>query len=89
MFAERDKHYPSRSGQTSLAIAVTNITKPVTKINLGPSIVLPLPLCQLRPGHGQLEECRAPPVRAPRVDLGVDLQELLAQLHLSSQFLLR
>ena len=40
MFAERDKHYPSRSGQTSLATAVTNITKPVTKINFGPSIIL-------------------------------------------------
>ena len=31
MFAEHDKHYPSRSGQTSLATAVTNITKPVTR----------------------------------------------------------
>ena len=30
MLAERDKHYPSRSKQTSLAAAVTNITKPVT-----------------------------------------------------------
>ena len=37
MFAERDKHYPRRSGQTSLATAETNITKPVTKINSGPS----------------------------------------------------
>ena len=37
MFAERDKHYPSRSGSTSLATAVTNITKPVTKINIEPS----------------------------------------------------
>ena len=37
MFAERDKHYPSRSGQTTLATAVANITKPVTKINFGPS----------------------------------------------------
>ena len=37
MFAERDKYYPSRSGQTSLVTAVTNITKPVTKINFGPS----------------------------------------------------
>ena len=37
MFAERDKHYPSRSGQTSLATAVVNITKPVTKNNFGPS----------------------------------------------------
>ena len=36
MFAECDKHYPSRSGQTSLAAAVTNITKPVTNINFGP-----------------------------------------------------
>ena len=38
MFAKRDKHYPSRSGQTSLATAVTNITKPVTKNNFGSSI---------------------------------------------------
>ena len=37
MFAERDKHYPSRSRQTSLATAVTNFTKPVTNINFGPS----------------------------------------------------
>ena len=37
MFAKRDKHYPSRSGQTSLATAVINFTKPVTKINSGPS----------------------------------------------------
>ena len=37
MFAEGDKHYPSRSGQTSLATAVANITKPVTKNNFGPS----------------------------------------------------
>ena len=39
MFAERDKHYPSRSGQTSLATAVANITKPDTKNNFGPSSV--------------------------------------------------
>ena len=32
----RDKHYPSRSGQTSLATAVTILTKPVTKIYFGP-----------------------------------------------------
>ena len=31
MFAEHDKHYPSRSGQTSLATAITNITKPCYK----------------------------------------------------------
>ena len=37
MFAERDKHYPSRFGQTSLATAGTNITKPLTKNNFGPS----------------------------------------------------
>ena len=37
MFSKRDKHYLSRSGQTSLATAVTNITKPVTKIDFGPS----------------------------------------------------
>ena len=39
MFANYDKHYPSRSGQTSLATAVTNLTKPVTKNNFGPSIL--------------------------------------------------
>ena len=33
---EGDKHYASRSGQTSPATAVANITKPVTKINFGP-----------------------------------------------------
>ena len=38
MFAKRDKHYPSSSGQTTLTTALTNITKPVTKINFGPSI---------------------------------------------------
>ena len=38
MFAERDKHYPSKSRHTSLATAVTNITKPVTKNNFGPSM---------------------------------------------------
>ena len=37
MFAERDKHYPSRFGQTSLDTAVTNITKPVAKISFGPN----------------------------------------------------
>ena len=37
MFAEHDKHYTSRSGKTSLATAVTNITIPVTKNNFGPS----------------------------------------------------
>ena len=37
MFAKRYKHYPSRPAQTSLATAVTNITKPVTKNNFGPS----------------------------------------------------
>ena len=36
MYAEHDKHYPSRSGQTSIATAVANITKPVTKIDSGP-----------------------------------------------------
>ena len=35
-FAKSDKHYPSRSGQTSLATAVTNFTKSVTKNNFGP-----------------------------------------------------
>ena len=39
MFAERDKLYPSKSGQTSLATVVTNFTKPVTKINFGPSTI--------------------------------------------------
>ena len=36
-FAKRDKHYPNRFGLTSLATAGTNITKPVTKNNFGPS----------------------------------------------------
>ena len=40
MFAEHNKHYPSRSGQTSLAKAIANITKPVTKNNFGPSSVI-------------------------------------------------
>ena len=39
MFAKRDNHYPRMSGQTSLATAVTNITKPITKINFGPSTI--------------------------------------------------
>ena len=38
MFAKCDKHYHSRYGQTSLARAVTNFTKSVTKINFGPSM---------------------------------------------------
>ena len=39
MFEDRDKPYPSRFGQSSQATAVTitNITKPVTKNNFGPS----------------------------------------------------
>ena len=37
MFAELGKHYPSRSGQTILATAVANITKPVPKNYFGPS----------------------------------------------------
>ena len=36
MFEKRDKHHPSRSGQTILDTAVTNFTKLVTKINFGP-----------------------------------------------------
>ena len=39
MFAEHDKHYPSRSWHTSLATAVKNFTKPVTKIYFWPSRV--------------------------------------------------
>ena len=31
-FAECDKHYPSRSGQTSLATAGANFTKPRTSL---------------------------------------------------------
>ena len=45
MFAKRDKHYPSRSEQTSLATAVTNFTKPVAKINLGPVETKPCNHC--------------------------------------------
>ena len=37
MFAERVKHYPNRYRLTSLATAVANITKPVTKNNFEPS----------------------------------------------------
>ena len=37
MLAKRDKHYPSRSWHNSLATAVKNFTKPVIKINFGPS----------------------------------------------------
>ena len=37
MFPESEKRYPSRSRQTSLATAVVNITKPVTKNNFVPS----------------------------------------------------
>ena len=40
MFAERDKHYPSRSGQTSPATAVTDFTKSVANIKFGACISL-------------------------------------------------
>ena len=39
MFAECDKHYPSRCGQAILATAITKFTKPVTKNNFGPSTI--------------------------------------------------
>ena len=39
MLAESDKHYPSRSRQTSLATAVADFTKPVTKNYFGPGTV--------------------------------------------------
>ena len=39
-FAKCDNHYPSRSGQTSLATALTNFTKPVTRIYSGPSTLI-------------------------------------------------
>ena len=39
-FAERDKHYPSRSGQTSLATAGANFTKPRTSHFFGLCILL-------------------------------------------------
>ena len=38
MFAKRDKHYPSRSGQTSLATAGMYFTITVSNIDFGPSI---------------------------------------------------
>ena len=38
MLAGHDKHYPSRSRQTSLATAVTKFTKPVTRLNSRPCI---------------------------------------------------
>ena len=48
MFAKCDKHYPSRSGQTtSLATAITNFTKPATMINFGPSNI-DQNFCQVR-----------------------------------------
>ena len=37
MFANHDKHYPSRSEQIIQATPETNFTKPVTKIKFGPS----------------------------------------------------
>ena len=37
MFARHDKHYPINYGQNSLATAVTNFTKPVTKVYSGPN----------------------------------------------------
>ena len=40
MFPKRDKHYPSRSGQISLAAAIPKFTKPVTKNYFGPSKAL-------------------------------------------------
>ena len=43
-FAKCDKHYPSRYGQTSLATAVTNLTKPVTKINFELSTMMRISL---------------------------------------------
>ena len=49
MFAKCDKHYPSRSRQTSLARAVINFTKPVTKNNFGPSTGINT-MSALRPG---------------------------------------
>ena len=41
MFAERDNHYPSRSGQTSLATAVTNFTRPRARSICGCSVLGP------------------------------------------------
>ena len=41
MFARRNKHYPCRSRQTSLAAVEENFTKPVAKNNFGPSALLP------------------------------------------------
>ena len=40
MFAKRDKHYPRRSVQTSLAAAIAKFTKPVGKNYFGPSTQL-------------------------------------------------
>ena len=37
MFAKRDEHYPSRSEETNLATEATYFSKPVTKVNFGPS----------------------------------------------------
>ena len=37
MFAKRDEHYPSKSEETNLATEATYFSKPVTKVNFGPS----------------------------------------------------
>ena len=54
-FAKCDKHYPSRSGQTSLATAVANFTKPRTshffdlcKVELFAPAIIPAILCTCR-----------------------------------------
>ena len=60
MFAKRDKHYPSRSGQTSLATAVTNLNKNVTKIDFGPRmsyISRSEHLSRTGPSHISVESC--------------------------------
>ena len=61
MLAEHDKHYPSRFGQTSLATARTNITKPCTK-NFGPSILKNL-----------CEPFLSPVANSPAADTKIDL----------------
>ena len=71
MFAKCDKHYPSRSRQTSLATAVTQFTKPVGNINSGPSTSLTVSVGGRRPGAALLPGVGVGRVMAPADD-GID-----------------
>ena len=75
MFAEHDKHHPSRSGQTSLATAVTNVTKPVIRriisglVHTGWSDVCHATFCSIKTINGNsvpsLFPSRATPTPLP------------------------